>query len=151
MSPKKKNNQKYNNYILMTLLAFKPFKDRDEFLSRTEQELEKKFDDFRKSDICPNFVRKNYHKANKTKQKNITILIEENSTGQDEILEAQNETSSDSETDDESDEQSNGHEVLQTIPQIGKFTEAYQEYGHMAPKGLEYEGQILVTMMMTKM
>ena len=26
------------------------------------------------------------------------------------------------------------------MPQIGKFTEAYQEYGHMAPKGLEYEG-----------
>ena len=25
-------------------------------------------------------------------------------------------------------------------PPIAKFTEAYQEYGHMAPKGLDYEG-----------
>ena len=155
LSPKKKNNEHYCKYMSQTLMAYKPFENRNEFLSLSENDLEQVFDQFIKSEICPFFVREKYQKANtrKTKQRSIE---NEKLRSTDEIYEAEIESSSDSGSDDDfvpdinkpqeeqqkeaNDDQDREKEGSHHVEQIGKFTEAYQEYGHMAPKGLEYVG-----------
>ena len=144
--------------MLSILLAYKPFTNRKEYVSLSEHDLEMAFYQFLKSDMCPFFVREKYSKANKPKQRRNKNIENANITRQDEI-----EDSSESESDDEFDNLLNNipgnnipHREHTNIPptndlnqekhasdqepQLGRFTEAYQEFGHMAPKGLEYEG-----------
>ena len=155
ISPKKKHNEQYCQYMSQTLMAYKPFSSRNEVLSLCEKDLDNVFEQFIKSDKCPFFVKERYLKANKTKSKR--NKINEKFISQDEIYEAQFESSSDSESDDDfvpnlnqpqnnrPKETSNNGDITEKdishdVPQIAKFTDAYQEAGHMAPKGLEYVG-----------
>ena len=136
-------------------MAYKPFSSRNEVLSLCEKDLDNVFEQFIKSDKCPFFVKERYLKANKTKSKR--NKINEKFISQDEIYEAQFESSSDSESDDDfvpnlnqpqnnrpKETSNNGNitekDISHDVPQIAKFTDAYQEAGHMAPKGLEYIG-----------
>ena len=158
ISPRKKNNPKYEQYMRMTLLAYKAFKDRKEFTILTGDDLQSEFTRFFNSDECPFFVRKKHEKANREKKQKKQNELR----SQDEIEDKQMASSSGDESDDidefdkgplqteknanketcqQSQNQRNEeqNEVHRRQP-IGKFTEAYQEYGHMAPKGLEYEG-----------
>ena len=163
ISPKKKNNEKYHQYMVLTLLAYKPFRERKEFISISEQDLEKIFNQFLKSDACPFFIKEKYQKSNKKKVHKKKDKESEVFTNKDDFQEGQMESSSDEESDYEFDEigriirdnykeqDVQTHKSTETelipemdesnqVPHIAKFTEAYQEYGHMAPKGLEYEG-----------
>ena len=165
ISPKKRNNPNYHQYMVFTLLAYSPFSDRESIISRSEQDLEKTFNEFLDSNICPFYVKKRHQKLNK-KRKNITRNKErEIFTSQDEIEDEQlSNSSSEESSSEESDfedefhqdmpanyqeqgEQSSKTEInqepneLYQIPPIAEFTEQYQEYGHMAPKGLVYDGE----------
>ena len=157
ISPKKKNNERYCQYMSQTLMAYKPFKTREEILSLGDKDLENVFEQFFKSDICPDFVKERYLKANKTKQKKRRSFEKEKHTSQDEIYEAEIETSSDSESDDDSEPNLNQMQNEQPkeppndgqitdknkspqVPQIAQFTEAYQVAGYLPSKGPEYVG-----------
>ena len=153
ISPKKKNNPKYAQYMVQTLLAYKPFTQRNEYISLSEQNLEILFLQFIKSDLCPFFVKKKYKKANEKrkytrqdKEKNIM-------TGQDEIENAEMGSSSD-ESDSDREQDAEQHRPSKTylnkeqnepnqLPQIGKISEPYQEFGHLGSKGYEYVGSEL--------
>ena len=90
--------------MILTLLAYKPFKDRIEFTFLGEQDLEKVYNQFLTSELCPFFVRNKHCKANEKKTKKNTNRGNEMLTSQDEILEAQLGSSSDEESDPEFEE-----------------------------------------------
>ena len=158
ISPKKKHNEKYTQYMVQTLLIFKPFTNRNEITTLCEQDLETKFNSFIVSDDCPFFVKNKYNKANKKRTKNKPSNEQQLLSSQDEIVEAQLENSSDEESDTEDDNVSRNvpnntesenqfiqqsqsdNDAVSYRPQIAKFLEPYQEFGHMAPKGFDYEG-----------
>ena len=165
ISPKKKNNPKYAQYMVQTLLAYKPFKQRNEYISLSEQNLENVFLQFIKSDLCPFFVKKKYKKANEKRKYTRQDKERNIMTSQDEIENAEMGSSSD-ESDSESSEfcinmprkdreqDAAQHQPSETdlnqeqnehnqLPQIGKFSEPYQEFSHMGPKGYEYVGSEL--------
>ena len=144
ITPKEKNNPKFDQYMTMTLLAFKPFTSKSEITSLSAAELRNQFFQFFYSGDCPFFVIKAFEKANrKRKSKKKT-----DQQSQDEIeREALNDTSDSEEEPFEKPENEHGvsHDATSKgnahgPPPLAKFTEAYQEYGHMAPTGLDYEG-----------
>ena len=139
ISPKKKNNPKYHQYMVLTLLAFKPFKHRREIISIADDDLEKIFNEFLASDICPFFVQERHYKSNKKRVNKKKNKERELFTSQDEIEDVHMGSPSDEESDSDTEINTHQDESNQR-PQIGKFTEAYQEYGHTAPRLLDYDG-----------
>ena len=151
ISPKEKNNLNFEQYMQMTLLAYMPFTRKEEIISLNAEELKKKFGSFLFGGECPNFVIKAYRKANAKKKK-----TKKSNSSQDEIEKEALDSSADGDSDSEDEEffrdstvneneqQNRGHEESKIcsppIAKFAKFSEAYQEYGHMAPKGLDYEG-----------
>ena len=145
--PKKKNNKKYAEYMVLTLLAYKPFTKRNDITSLSIQDLEKEFNQFITSDTCPFYVKNRYLKANEKRQYKKKNKEKDLATNHEEIQDAQMESSS-NESDFEYEEQRNqqpeseyNHQQNEPdqLPQIAKFTEEYQEHGHMAPRGLDCE------------
>ena len=141
LSPRKKNNPKFAEYMASVLLSYKSFENRDEFLSLTEDALTRTFQSFLCSGECPFFVIDKYEKANAAKEKKGTDgedeTEEENISGN-ESDEALNVDFIDNLSNNDAENASQNVDI--SAPPIAKFTEAYQEYGHMAPKGLDIEG-----------
>ena len=150
-SPREKNNPYFEQYMRQTLLAYKPFCKKEEITNLDDKELKEEFIRFRKSEICPTFVEKAYEKANEKKKKKTK------NGSHDEVEEkALDNSDSDGQSDDNDvqnvvpipNPEKEGvlsHDQTPGPPPIAKFTEAYQEYGHMAPKGLDYEGTDIAT------
>ena len=152
LSPKERNNYRFNEYMAATLLKYRPFTKRNEITNLSETDLKAEFYRFKASNECPLFVKKEFDKANEKKVK------KSNNPGssQDELEKEALESSSGEETEDEfqrdpmpaeppKDAEQNPTSTDQPAPNyqappIARFTEAYQEYGHMAPKGMDYEG-----------
>ena len=140
-SPKKQNNPNFKSYMTTTLLAYKPFLKRTEITNLQDDSLEDDFDKFKSSGECPIFIIKQYEKANASKKKK-----KQQSQGVDEPEHSENQSSDESGEDDmpkgtpkRKNSTTDKPEPPQQPP-IAKFTEAFQEWGHMAPKGLAYEG-----------
>ena len=91
--------------MIFTLLAYKPYKDRQTITSLSEQDLEQTFNDFLNSDICPSFVKDRYHKLNKKKENKKKNQEKDMFTSQDEIQEDQFSSSSSEESEFENDNQ----------------------------------------------
>ena len=51
ISPKKKNNPKYHQYMVLTLLAYTKYEDRNSIISLNKEDLEKTFNEFLNSNI----------------------------------------------------------------------------------------------------
>ena len=144
ISPKEKNNPRFDQYMMMVLLGYKTYTNRKEINNLSGKELRDEFFKFKDGNQCPFFVRKAFDKANKKKEKKKSS---DPSRCQDRN---DNDTDSDSEDSDTAEHPQDpkeglmGHEkgpARENVPPpIAKFSEAYQEYGHMAPQGLDYEG-----------
>ena len=146
-SPRMKKNPNFDLYMRQTLLAYKPFCKKEEITNLAAEELKAEYLKFTSSEICPSFVNKAFEKANEKKKKK----KQTQNGSQDEV---ENEALANSDSDGDSDNDGPDYvpmpnpEKESNLPQdptaaqppIAKFTEAYQEYGHMAPKGLDYEG-----------
>ena len=166
ISPKQDKNPDFKDYMLITLLAYKCFQKREEF-QLDEEDLKKVFDEFLNSTFCPNFLVKRYNEANKPKEdENSSKDGDQNNQQQpnqdgyqfefddsDEEILLQDFSPDDyinipqERTNDDQDSQildEGAEEFLannQQQPPLARFTHAYQEYGHMAPKGLELDAE----------
>ena len=147
--------------MVMVLLGFKPFTNRTEITSLPAKDLRDEFFQFKDSIKCPDFVRKAFNKENVKKadaqqqnssQDDIERDALQNNAESDDEFEGfekepllNNETRSDTRRPVLIEKQANEPQNMpgasqEGPPPVAKFTEAYQEYGHMAPKAALFNG-----------